>query len=60
MMRGTPRPFLRSIVNLEPDRIRFRRAALVGDADFVARPHVAVGKQQRREFRSPTRAYEST
>jgi len=43
VVRAAPRPFVQSIVDLESDRIGFRHVALVGDAAFVARPHVGVG-----------------
>ena len=42
MQRGS-RPFLQPIWDLESSRIAFGRVALVGDAAFVARPHVATG-----------------
>ena len=40
--RGS-RPFLQPIWDLESPRIAFGRVVLVGDAAFVARPHVATG-----------------
>ena len=39
----TPRPFLQPIYDLESDRLAFARVALLGDAAFVARPHVGAG-----------------
>jgi 2-polyprenyl-6-methoxyphenol hydroxylase-like FAD-dependent oxidoreductase len=39
----TPQPFLQPIYDLESSRIAFGRAALIGDAAFVARPHVGAG-----------------
>ncbi|HTO46873.1 MAG TPA: FAD-dependent monooxygenase [Burkholderiales bacterium] len=39
----TPSPFLQAIYDLVSDRIAFQRVALVGDAAFVARPHVGAG-----------------
>jgi 2-polyprenyl-6-methoxyphenol hydroxylase-like FAD-dependent oxidoreductase len=36
-------PFLQPIYDLEAPRIAFPRAAILGDAAFVARPHVAAG-----------------
>jgi 2-polyprenyl-6-methoxyphenol hydroxylase-like FAD-dependent oxidoreductase len=42
MQRGS-RPFLQPIWDLESPRIAFGRVVLVGDAAFVARPHVATG-----------------
>lgn len=38
-----PRPFLQPIYDLESPRMAFGRVALVGDAAFVARPHVGGG-----------------
>jgi 2-polyprenyl-6-methoxyphenol hydroxylase-like FAD-dependent oxidoreductase len=42
MQRGS-RPFLQPIWDMESPRIAFGRVVLVGDAAFVARPHVATG-----------------
>jgi 2-polyprenyl-6-methoxyphenol hydroxylase-like FAD-dependent oxidoreductase len=42
MQRGS-RPFLQPIWDLESPSIVFGRIVLVGDAAFVARPHVATG-----------------
>ena len=42
MHRGS-RPFLQPIWDLESPRIAFGRVVLIGDAAFVARPHVATG-----------------
>lgn len=39
----TPRPFFQPIYDLESDRLVFGRVALVGDAAYVARPHVGMG-----------------
>jgi 2-polyprenyl-6-methoxyphenol hydroxylase-like FAD-dependent oxidoreductase len=39
----TERPFVQPIYDLLSTRIGFRRVALVGDAAFVARPHVGAG-----------------
>ncbi len=39
----TERPFLQPIYDLTSERIAFKRVALVGDAAFVARPHVGAG-----------------
>jgi len=36
-------PFLQPIYDLEVPRMAFGRAALVGDAAFVARPHIGAG-----------------
>ena len=38
-----PQPFLQTIYDFETPRMVFGRVALVGDAAFVARPHVAAG-----------------
>jgi len=43
IVRRTPSPFLQPIYDLVPDRFAFERVALVGDAAFVARPHVGAG-----------------
>src|SRR5262245_1370190 len=43
VVRRTPNPFLQAIYDLVSHRIAFRRAVLVGDAAFVARPHVGAG-----------------
>jgi len=39
----TRQPFFQPIFDLESPRIAFGRVALVGDAAFVARPHVGAG-----------------
>jgi 2-polyprenyl-6-methoxyphenol hydroxylase-like FAD-dependent oxidoreductase len=39
----TPQPFFQPIFDLDSPRIVFGRVALVGDAAFVARPHVGAG-----------------
>jgi 2-polyprenyl-6-methoxyphenol hydroxylase-like FAD-dependent oxidoreductase len=36
-------PFLQPIYDLTASRLRYRRAVLIGDAAFVARPHVGMG-----------------
>jgi 2-polyprenyl-6-methoxyphenol hydroxylase-like FAD-dependent oxidoreductase len=43
VVRRTRNPFLQPIYDLVSDRIAFERVALVGDAAFVARPHVGAG-----------------
>jgi len=43
VMQRASRPFLQPIWDLESPRIVFGRVAMVGDAAFVARPHVATG-----------------
>ena len=42
-MKATAQIILQPIFDLESPRIAFGRVALVGDAAFVARPHVATG-----------------
>ena len=39
----SPQPFVQPIHDLMSERIAFGRIALVGDAAFVARPHVGMG-----------------
>jgi 2-polyprenyl-6-methoxyphenol hydroxylase-like FAD-dependent oxidoreductase len=39
----TPQPFFQPIFDLESAQIVFARVALLGDAAFVARPHVGAG-----------------
>jgi 2-polyprenyl-6-methoxyphenol hydroxylase-like FAD-dependent oxidoreductase len=39
----TARPFLQPIYDVETSRMSVGRVALVGDAAFLARPHVAAG-----------------
>jgi 2-polyprenyl-6-methoxyphenol hydroxylase-like FAD-dependent oxidoreductase len=43
VIRLTEQPFLQPIYDLESSRMAFGRVALVGDAAFVARPHVGAG-----------------
>jgi 2-polyprenyl-6-methoxyphenol hydroxylase-like FAD-dependent oxidoreductase len=43
IVRLAAQPFLQPIYDLEAPRIAFGRAAILGDAAFVARPHVAAG-----------------
>lgn len=43
LMNGTPEVFFQPIFDLSPPSIVSGRVALVGDAAFVARPHVAAG-----------------
>jgi 2-polyprenyl-6-methoxyphenol hydroxylase-like FAD-dependent oxidoreductase len=43
VMRLLPQPFLQPIYDLESRRMACGRAALVGDAAFVVRPHVGGG-----------------
>ena len=42
-MRLIEEPILQPIYDLESPRMAFGRVAIVGDAAFVARPHVAAG-----------------
>jgi 2-polyprenyl-6-methoxyphenol hydroxylase-like FAD-dependent oxidoreductase len=43
MVALTPQPFLQPIYDLESPKIAFDRTAILGDAAFVARPHVGAG-----------------
>jgi 2-polyprenyl-6-methoxyphenol hydroxylase-like FAD-dependent oxidoreductase len=43
VIRSTARPFLQPIYDVETSRMAVGRVALVGDAAFLARPHVAAG-----------------
>jgi len=43
VMARTQQPLLQAITDLEAPRMVFGRVALLGDAAFVARPHVAAG-----------------
>jgi 2-polyprenyl-6-methoxyphenol hydroxylase-like FAD-dependent oxidoreductase len=43
VIRLTPRPFLQPIYDVETTRMAIGRVALLGDAAFLARPHVAAG-----------------
>ncbi|WP_375460636.1 FAD binding domain-containing protein [uncultured Enterovirga sp.] len=43
IIRLTEQPFLQPIYDLESPRMAFGRVALIGDAAFVARPHVGAG-----------------
>jgi 2-polyprenyl-6-methoxyphenol hydroxylase-like FAD-dependent oxidoreductase len=42
-VRLATHPFIQPIYDLESPRMAFGRVAIVGDAAFVARPHVAAG-----------------
>jgi 2-polyprenyl-6-methoxyphenol hydroxylase-like FAD-dependent oxidoreductase len=44
-----PRPFLQPIYDLEATGMAFGRVAILGDAAFVARPHVAAGVSKAAE-----------
>lgn len=43
IVRGIEEPILQPIYDLESPRMAFGRVAVLGDAAFVARPHVAAG-----------------
>lgn len=43
IVERTEQPFFQAIFDLESPRIVFGRVALLGDAAFVARPHVGMG-----------------
>ncbi len=43
VLEKTARPFLQPIFDLASERLAFDRVALLGDAAFVARPHVGMG-----------------
>jgi 2-polyprenyl-6-methoxyphenol hydroxylase-like FAD-dependent oxidoreductase len=43
VVRRAPQPFFQAIYDLESPRMTFGRIALLGDAAFVARPHVGMG-----------------
>jgi 2-polyprenyl-6-methoxyphenol hydroxylase-like FAD-dependent oxidoreductase len=43
VVRMIDEPILQPIYDLETPRMAFRRIAIIGDAAFVARPHVAAG-----------------
>lgn len=43
MLEKTAQPFLQPIFDVVSQRIAFDRVALMGDASFVARPHVGMG-----------------
>ena len=43
MLEKTARPFLQPIFDVVSQRLAFDRVALMGDAAFVARPHVGMG-----------------
>jgi 2-polyprenyl-6-methoxyphenol hydroxylase-like FAD-dependent oxidoreductase len=43
VVHQTEQPLLQAIFDLESPRVIFGRVALLGDAAFVARPHVAAG-----------------
>jgi 2-polyprenyl-6-methoxyphenol hydroxylase-like FAD-dependent oxidoreductase len=43
LVRLVDRPMLQAIYDIESPRMAFGRVALIGDAAFVARPHVGAG-----------------
>jgi 2,6-dihydroxypyridine 3-monooxygenase len=45
----TPEPFIQVIFDLAVERTTSRRACLIGDAAFTARPHIAVGTAKAAE-----------
>ncbi len=49
LVRLSEQPFLQPIYDLETPRMAFGRAALIGDAAFVARPHVGAGVSKAAE-----------
>jgi 2-polyprenyl-6-methoxyphenol hydroxylase-like FAD-dependent oxidoreductase len=49
LVRLTPQPFLQLIYDLESPRMALGRVALIGDAAFVARPHVGAGVSKAAE-----------
>jgi 2-polyprenyl-6-methoxyphenol hydroxylase-like FAD-dependent oxidoreductase len=49
VMGLAPQPFLQPIYDLESPHMAFGRVAIVGDAAFVARPHVAAGVSKAAE-----------
>jgi len=43
ILEKTPQPFLQPIFDLESNTLTMGRVALMGDAAFVARPHIGMG-----------------
>jgi 2-polyprenyl-6-methoxyphenol hydroxylase-like FAD-dependent oxidoreductase len=43
LLHAEPQPFFQAIYDLECEQLVFGRAVLLGDAAFVARPHVGAG-----------------
>jgi 2-polyprenyl-6-methoxyphenol hydroxylase-like FAD-dependent oxidoreductase len=43
IVRLTPQPFLQPIYDLSSERMTVGRVALIGDAAFLARPHIGAG-----------------
>jgi 2-polyprenyl-6-methoxyphenol hydroxylase-like FAD-dependent oxidoreductase len=43
LLHAEPQPFFQAIYDLECEKLVFGRALLLGDAAFVARPHVGAG-----------------
>lgn len=43
LLRKSPEPFFQPIYDLESTQLAFGRVAMLGDAAFVARPHVGLG-----------------
>ena len=43
VVHNTEHPFIQPVVELGSERLLFKRAALIGDAAFTARPHIGFG-----------------
>jgi 2-polyprenyl-6-methoxyphenol hydroxylase-like FAD-dependent oxidoreductase len=43
ILEKTPQPFLQPIFDVASDTVNVGRVALMGDASFVARPHIGMG-----------------
>ncbi len=56
VVRLTPQPFLQPIFDVESERMAVGRVAIVGDAAFLARPHVAAGVTKAAEDADGARA----
>jgi len=60
LIRLVDRPILQAIYDIESPRMAFGRVALIGDAAFVARPHVGAGVvKAARDALALTRALEA-
>ena len=46
---ATPEPFIQAIYDLEVDRMAFDRVCILGDAAFLARPHLGAGTAKAAE-----------
>ena len=49
MIHNTAQPFIQQIFDCEVPQMAFERVCLIGDAAFVARPHVAAGTAKAAE-----------